>query len=64
MPKGDPRAGFFGYNRNVTLADVTVQKSTDKRLEGTSYKMMVVETTRETLAALAKRSSEQAPRSR
>jgi prepilin-type processing-associated H-X9-DG protein len=44
LPKDDPRAGFFGYNRNVTLTDVLV-KSDDKRLEGSSHKMMVVETT-------------------
>jgi prepilin-type processing-associated H-X9-DG protein len=38
LPKGDPRAGFFGYQRDVTQDDV-IAKS------GASYKMMVLETT-------------------
>jgi prepilin-type processing-associated H-X9-DG protein len=44
LPAGDPRAGFFGYERNLTRADV-IAPSEDKRIKDTSYKIMVVETT-------------------
>ena len=35
LAKGDPRAGFFGYNRTITEGDVTA---------GTSHMLMVLET--------------------
>jgi len=35
LPLGDPRAGFFGYQRRITFKDVT---------DGTSNTMMIIET--------------------
>jgi prepilin-type processing-associated H-X9-DG protein len=44
LPKGYPRAGFFGYERTLTLAD-GIAPSGNSRIKGTSYIMMVLETT-------------------
>jgi prepilin-type processing-associated H-X9-DG protein len=44
LPKDHPCAGFFGYDRTLTLADVQPLLDASKAT-GTSFKMMVVETT-------------------
>jgi len=44
LPKDHPCAGFFGYTRTLTLADIDPLLKASQAT-GTSYKMMVVETT-------------------
>jgi prepilin-type processing-associated H-X9-DG protein len=44
LPRDDPYAGFFGYNRTLTLDSVIVP-SNNPQIKGTSYKMMLLETT-------------------
>jgi prepilin-type processing-associated H-X9-DG protein len=45
LPQGHPRAGFFGYDRTLTLADLKPLVDEDKtKATGTGYKLMVVET--------------------
>jgi prepilin-type processing-associated H-X9-DG protein len=45
LPPGNPCAGFFGYDRTLTLADLKPLVDEDKtKAVGTGYKMMVIET--------------------